>query len=427
MNLKFDPYKFESFLSDGIPVYFKSIPWANGFVYIRVTVQVGARHDPIGKEGLAHFFEHLPFDGCAGFPTFEAIQDIDQLLFLDTLNANTAFERTNFTAKVSSEKLGEGMDFMRHFILEPVLDSSEIERERTVIAQEIWRRYVNERVEALRRKINKLLYGEHDFGRSDTALGWHDTVAGISKDDFVAFHKAYYHSGNIKIVLVGDIDEHKAKEAVTYFTKHCPKGASVEVASPISQWPKPEVPEFVTSMGEYLGLSGSALPRKTDIVVSRLLPLYENEEVLWLAQKLLRKSIFEQVRGKIGSTYSPNVNLSISPDHSKITIRIEVEPVRLGEVRVIISDIISEIGRGEEKYIKAFDEVKKSYIQRKYLVDDSACEISDNSVNQLAATGRITPHSDDISSAEKVMYADVVNLFSKELNPDQLFWTMLTP
>ncbi|HEU5114317.1 MAG TPA: insulinase family protein, partial [Candidatus Paceibacterota bacterium] len=107
MNLKFDLYKFTRIEASGIPVLFKKIPWASGYAYIHVIVGTGARSDPAGKEGIAHFFEHLPFNGCEGYSTSEATEEVDRRLFGGTLNAHTGMEYTIFHGKVAVERISE--------------------------------------------------------------------------------------------------------------------------------------------------------------------------------------------------------------------------------------------------------------------------------------------------------------------------------
>src|SRR3989344_3058060 len=90
-----DPYVFERIEVGGVPVHVKHWPTNQG-CHFRIIFHVGARHDPEGKEGLAHLFEHLPFNGCAGWPDHESIDETGDILFCGDLNAHTTFEQTCF-------------------------------------------------------------------------------------------------------------------------------------------------------------------------------------------------------------------------------------------------------------------------------------------------------------------------------------------
>ncbi len=427
MKLKFDPYQFEKTISQGIPVYWKNIPWANGFVYIHVIWCIGARHDPIGKEGLAHFLEHMPFDGCAGYPTFDDIEAIDRQLFLRSLNATTSLEYTVYHCKVNSEKLQQAMEFLRRLILDPTIDSDEVERERKVIVQEMWQRYGNERGEALDKHRQKLIYGNHPFARIKNAGGWHDTIASITQDDIRTFHSTHYLSGNLKLLFVGDIDESSLHRAADTFTHRAPHGRSVAPVAQIAHWPNPEVNELRISASEYFGLTGASIPQSAEIKVSRGMPTPENMQTLFIIPPLLREIFLTRIRGKIGATYSPKVSESIAIDHCMVRISLEVKPDTLGDVRDIIASTIAEIASGDLQHHDIFNEIKSVFLEKKVLLDVSADEIADEAHGELAVTGGITSIEEDCRSASKIEYSDIVHLFLREFAPEQLFWSILTP
>jgi predicted Zn-dependent peptidase len=424
-QIKFDPYLFESIDVGGVPVYIKQTPWANGFVYIRIQMGIGARIDPIGREGLAHFFEHLPFDGCEGYPTFDDIKKLSRNLFQDSLNAMTSLERTVFTAKVVTNRLSEALDFFASFIFKPILAESEVERERKVITQEIWRRYENEKEEELSRTLRLLEYGNHPFGRINSAAGWHDTVAKITRQELIDFHRTYYHRGNLSVILVGDIDVNTVNTTLPTFINSVPQGLSVSRPNTVNEWPLPSQQEFAISASEYFGLSGASVPKSTKIEVVRLLPILPNEFVLYIGSDMLRQALFDRIRGKLGATYSPRVNSSRFADHIVNEISVAFAPEKESDVREIIEGTLADIRKGDPALLPLFDELHRVWLERKKYIDVSVADIADDAGGELASKGRIDSIADEVVKIERVTFADVSSLYTKYFQPEMLLWEIV--
>ncbi len=426
-KLKFDPYLFEKTEVDGVSVYVKNTPWANGFVYIRVQMRTGARFDPEGKEGLAHFFEHIPFDGCEGWPTYEDIKKLSRDLFIDTLNASTSMEKTVFSAKVSSQKLDEAIDFFKSFIFKPNIDPNEVERERKVITQEIWKRYGNEKQEDLARRFRKIEYGNHTFGRVNSPAGWHDTVAKITREDLIAYHKKYYHLGNIDIILVGDINTDRAKQVVAKFTTDCPSDKSVDLPKPTTSWPNPQESEVCVSASEYFGLQGNAVPKVTHIDVVRNLPVVENEQILSITTQVIRHMLYERICGRLGATYSPSVTFGSYIDHNTFEISLGIDPKSENEVKIIVSDTLKDLRNGVSSITPLFNEIKQVSLERKIFYDPAVMDIANDASGDLAVKRSIISAEEECKMLESVTFKDIVSFCGTYLQPEMLLWEILRP
>ncbi|KND49898.1 MAG: zinc protease [Parcubacteria bacterium C7867-002] len=426
MKLAFDPFQFNLATQNSIPIHWKNIPWINGFVYLRLALTVGGRHDPVGQEGLAHFLEHLPFNGCAGYPTQTAVEEADRSIFQDTLGANTGFDRTMYHAKVATEKLVRGMDFLHHFLVSPLLDPKETERERGVITQEIWRAFESPQKEKLGRNLQKLKYGNHPFSRQKRVLGWHDSVEKITCSDLQRFHDTYYRSGNMRIILVGDVTQATLAD-LDKFTGSLPKGKSVEPPPNISSWPKPTVPELLVSVGDYYGVKGESLPKKTVLNIFAGMPRLENPRIPSVARSILRQLLFNRIRSTLGATYSPHVGVSTFSDHSSFHIDLEIAPDTLQAVREIISTSIAELASGDLQHQILFQELKITTRENNLYYDSSADDIADDAMEELIDTGSIKSLREDLENIDDVCYTDVAQFFSTHLQPDQLFWSIMTP
>jgi len=426
LKLKFDHYQFNQTESNGVPVYWKNIPWANGFAYIRVIVTAGGSHDPVGKEGLAHFLEHLPFDGCTHWPTFEIIESVNRALFQGTLNAHTGFYGTVYTGKFLTENTDGVMNFLGNFISSPVLDAGEFEKERGVINQEIWDHYGNMNKELLAKKTNHILYGDHPLGRQHRTFGWHDTVEKLTVNDLKAFHENFYHRGSMKIVVVGDIAE-KDLSKISLLTKQIPDGRRNEIIDKPLTWPNPLQTKHSVSASEYFGLSGASIPNETEIEIARCAPLMANDQTIFLTRSLLSKIIYSRIRGKIGGTYTPKVLVYMYPDHVFLVISLKVRPPIAEAVYEIISDTISQLASCNPSHLELFNECKSGAIRSKRSIDPSIENIADNVIEDLLCWGHINTTEHDLENIDKVTYQDVGDFVSRQLRSEQLFWSIMTP
>ncbi|MDE2038052.1 MAG: insulinase family protein [Patescibacteria group bacterium] len=426
MKLRFDPYKFNRFDSNGVPVHWKSIPWADGYVYIYVLATIGARYDPVGREGLAHFFEHLPFNGCKGYPTLEHIEHASRTIFMDTLNALTGFEYTFYYGKAAVSDLGRAMGFLGSFVTAPLLQKEEVERERSVILQELWRQYKSEQGENLAKTIRKLFYNTHPFSQKDLALGWHDTIALISRDELARFHAEHYHRGNIRLILVGDIDERTASDVSELLTRLIPIGKTREAPEPLDPFPAPAQREYRLSASEFYGTPEWSAPKSTIISVARAYRRTSNREATTVMTDLIRRILFKEIRGSLGAMYSADVSNSIFRDHMMLNIETKVPPKEAGRVESIISDMLSSLQRTDE-HAALFEEIKAAYICNIRMGDRSIRDLAKNATMELATMDRIVPLEEDLDDAAKVTYDDIAALAAKEFKPESLFWYVMRP
>jgi len=426
LKLKFDHYQFNQTESNGIPVFWKNFPWANGFAYVQVIVAAGARHDPVGKEGLAHFLEHLPFDGCSDCPNFESIEAVNRSLFQGNLNARTGFDATVYGGKFLIENFDPVMRFLGNFISSPTISPTDFERERLVIIREIWRYFNSPKRAILAKELKRMIYGGHTFGRQTLPCGWHETVEKLTVEDIRAFHDLHYRNSNIRIVIGGDISESDL-DRVSKLTNQIANGHSVTSIDKPLVWPHPLQNEYTISVSEYFNVSGSTIPNQAEIQVIRCMPFPKNPEVASLAQDLIRKILFTQIRGRLGATYAPHVSITSYTDHFYFGASVKIEPCAVKAVTQIILKTIDELASFDTVHQPLFDESKVGHSLGLRSIDSSIGEIVNSSVQDLVCRGNIEPSEEDLLRVSKVTYDDICSLMRDQFKPEQLFWHVANP
>ena len=121
-------------LDNGIRVVSHEMP-EHRSVSLGIWVENGSRHESEAENGISHFIEHLLFKGTERRSAAQIAEEMDAVG--GVLNAFTSKEHTCYYAKVLDENLPLAIDLLTDIFLHSSFDAEEIERERSVILQEI--------------------------------------------------------------------------------------------------------------------------------------------------------------------------------------------------------------------------------------------------------------------------------------------------
>ncbi|MBV8506962.1 MAG: insulinase family protein, partial [Alphaproteobacteria bacterium] len=104
-------------------------------VSLGIWIDIGTRHEPAAINGAAHFLEHMAFKGTERRSARDIAEEIEAVG--GHLNAYTSRESTAYYAKVLKEDVPLALDILADILQNSTFDPEELERERTVILQEI--------------------------------------------------------------------------------------------------------------------------------------------------------------------------------------------------------------------------------------------------------------------------------------------------
>ena len=125
-----------STLGNGIRVVTESMPRVET-VSCGVWVGTGARNETADVNGVAHLLEHMAFKGTERRSAQDIVEEIESVG--GHLNAYTSREQTAYYAKVLKENTVLALDLLSDILQNSTFDADELERERTVVIQEIGR------------------------------------------------------------------------------------------------------------------------------------------------------------------------------------------------------------------------------------------------------------------------------------------------
>ncbi len=174
-----------------------------------IATDAGANQEEDHQDGLAHFFEHMCFNGTKNFPGKSMLTYLQSIgaEFGRNINASTGFEVTQYMLNnipVVRESIIDSCLLVLHdwsgFV---TCDPAEIDNERGVIIEEKrgrdaadWRMYMAAR---------PYIYGDVPYGRR-TLIGGYDQLANFEHQSLIEFHQKWYRPDNQAVIVVGDID-----------------------------------------------------------------------------------------------------------------------------------------------------------------------------------------------------------------------------
>lgn len=163
---------------------------------------VGSRHEPDPIAGISHFIEHMLFKGSQHYPTARLISEAIEGIG-GTFNGSTSKEITSYTARVPGEHLPAVLDVLADMIRYPLFEPVEIEKERSVIIEELssTRDDPQEWVSLL---IDEIMWPNLPLGRDDG--GFIETVAHLQRQQMLSYLNKHYLPNSLVISVAGNID-----------------------------------------------------------------------------------------------------------------------------------------------------------------------------------------------------------------------------
>lgn len=163
--------------------------------------RVGAGDDPPAKSGLAHYHEHLMFQGTAKYKSGEYADIINR--HGGQNNAFTGYDATSYFVNIAKEKLPLIMELEADRMRGLSPRDTDVEKEKDVIIEERRVRIENNPRSLLNEQMYAALFRNHPYHRP--VIGWMHEMETLTKDDVLQFHTAHYHPNNAILIVSGDI------------------------------------------------------------------------------------------------------------------------------------------------------------------------------------------------------------------------------
>jgi len=215
-TLRLDARVRTGVLPNGLHYFIRANHKPEARVALRLAVNVGSTAEAEDQRGLAHFNEHMNFNGSAHFEPDELVAYLQSigLRFGADANAYTSFDETVYSLDVPTDRdslLDRGVTALSDFAGRATLTDREIDKERGVVLEE-WRLGLGAGDRIRRKQFPVLFHGSRYADR--LPIGLPEVIEKAPHDRLRAFYRDWYTPDHMAVVAVGDIDPAKMERLI---------------------------------------------------------------------------------------------------------------------------------------------------------------------------------------------------------------------
>jgi len=207
-TLPFDSSIVVDTLDNGLVIYVSHNPKPENRAELRLAVNAGSVLEDDDQLGLAHFVEHMAFNGTENFEKQEIINylELHGMRFGADLNAYTSFDETVYMLQVPTDSidvLHTGIRILRDWASKVTFEDEEIDKERGVVIEE-WRSGRGAFARMFDKQFPILAHNSRYAER--LPIGKPDVIENADYETIRRFYRDWYRSDLMAVVAVGDFD-----------------------------------------------------------------------------------------------------------------------------------------------------------------------------------------------------------------------------
>ena len=215
--LSIDPNTRVGKLDNGLTYYIRHNEYPKGQANFYIAQKVGSVQEEDDQRGLAHFLEHMCFNGTENFPENGVIRYLETLgvKFGEQLNAYTSIDETvyniNNVPTAREATIDSVLLILHDWSHNLTLDPKEIDKERGVIHEE-WRMRTSPMQRILTRQLPKLMSNSRPGNRMP--IGLMEIVDNFKPEVLRAYYEKWYRPDLQAIIVVGDLDVDRTEQSI---------------------------------------------------------------------------------------------------------------------------------------------------------------------------------------------------------------------
>jgi predicted Zn-dependent peptidase len=378
-----------------------------------VWVRTGARDEPHVRQGISHFVEHMMFKGTETRDARAIAASLESLG--GHLDAFTTREQVCYTARALSEHLPQAIDVLADITCRSRLDDHEIEREKSVVKEEILS-YEDNPEEKVADVLSALVWGEHPLGRP--ILGTAESVDALDSRALHEYFGDRYRADQLVIAAAGGLTHEQLTELVErHFAPPAGEPPALDGAPGSFQ---PTTRHETRDLQQlYLSLGTRAVPY-TD----------PRRHALVVLETLLgggmSSRLFQTIREEAGLAYSVYSSLDFLRDSGMLSIHMGVSPDRarqaLSLLRQELERLVSQ-GPDEAEVDSTRMQLKGSVL----IAQESTSGRMYHMARQELYTGGYTSPEEQVERILAVTREDVASLAAEFLAPARFALAALGP
>ncbi len=324
------PYKLHT-LSNGLRFLYLPIETELS-VFVSLMGKAGRRSETDAEVGVAHFLEHLFFDGTKRFPTALELSN-----FIDaqgtTRNGTTAPEEVKYFVRILPENAEAAFDYIADITMNSLLRDEDIEKESKVIKQESLS-MADQIGPALGRLHRNNIFPNQTLGQNifDEA----ENLPNVNRATLVGYMQRIYHTGNFMLTVAGAIEEEKALALAEQYFGAFPQGEEL-VFVPATIPNEKTISLHIRDVAQshfMVGYKGFPLLSEKSILARLVAVILAGGHSSRLTQRL---------RHDLHLIYSVGVDRSEHSDCGVFSIRTSLEEANIQQALDIIKEEITKI------------------------------------------------------------------------------------
>ena len=251
--LPFDPDAVRGELTNGLTYFIRQNAEPPARAQLSLVLRAGSILEEEEQRGLAHFVEHMAFNGTERFAKQEIVSYLESLgsSFGPDLNAGTSYDYTVYWLEIPTddpEVLETAFQILSDWAYAVSFEPEEVDLERGVVLEE-WRLYQGFDTRFFR-NLSPLLFGDSRYAERDV-LGLVEVIENAPVEQLRAYYERWYRPNLMAVVAVGDFDTDLIEGKIKQHFAPPPEGESpyeqAAVAEPTER-PTYEVPDNETPL-----------------------------------------------------------------------------------------------------------------------------------------------------------------------------------
>ncbi len=304
-------------------------------IAIGAWIDVGSRDEDESNNGITHFLEHMVFKGTRRYSANQIARSLEAVG--GYLNAFTTKEQTCFYARVLDDQLSRSVDILSELIQHPRFDIREMEKEKTVVLEEL-KNIEDDPDDLVHEYFDRNLYRKHPLGYS--IIGRAENIRRFNKSSLQRYIENYYTGDRVVVAAAGNFHHDDLVQMVEKSFRMRP-GHRKSARRPASfRTGKPKRETFHKPINQAhicygtLGYSVKSSFRYPLLVLNTILG------------EGMSSRLFQNIREKYGFAYSVYSFISLMSDTGNFGVYIGTDPAKVDRSLDLIRREIDKLRSG---------------------------------------------------------------------------------
>ncbi|MEY4938423.1 MAG: hypothetical protein RIQ93_158 [Verrucomicrobiota bacterium] len=284
-DLKPDPQVRFGTLPNGLRYVVRPNKEPKSRASLRLLIEAGALHETEQQRGLAHFLEHLAFNGSEHYAPGTLIEFFQRMgmNFGGDTNASTGFERTLYLLELPDTKdavMAEGLRVFADYAGGLLLQTPEIDKERGIILSE----------KRTRDSVGyRTLVAQYGFMLEGTLfprrfpIGETEIIQKATREEFLDYYNTWYRPELMSVVIVGDVDPVAVEKQIV--------AALTPLKARAAARPKPDLGKVGAAEGTRVFYHPESEAPNTDVTIATVSPYVREPDTAAKRLKYLPRSL----------------------------------------------------------------------------------------------------------------------------------------